>query len=206
MRNGRITLMLARPERRTRAWFAPLVLVALAAAAGCSALGGARSPGAASSLILITAAPNASPTPTPFQPPIAQDTIQSVYGIEIPTLEPFFAEGGPYPGAESPTPGPTVDLNSLFPTAAAPPVVPAIGEAPQPFPPLQETGTLNFMLIGSDKRPGGTYRTDTLVLVILWPEQGQVSMISIPRDLWTYIPTVGVERVNCHIPAAPNLL
>lgn len=164
--------------------------------AACSALGIPRSPNRTSSLILVTAAPNASPTPTPFQPPAPQNAIQSVYGIEIPTLEPFFSEGAPYPGAEPPTPGPTVDLNSLFPTAAAPPIIPAYGEAPQPFPPFQENGTLNFLLIGSDKRPGGTYRTDTLVLVILWPDQGQVSMISIPRDLWTYIPAVGMQRIN----------
>jgi LCP family protein required for cell wall assembly len=196
LRSFHITARLRRPQHNFRTRLPLLALIALATVTACSAVGGARSPITGSSLILVTAAPNPSATPTPFQPPISQDPLFSLYGIEIPTLEPFFAAGTPYPGAESPTPGPTVDLNSLFPTAAAPPVLPAPEEAPQPFPPLQESGTLNFMLIGSDKRPGGTYRTDTLVLVILWPEQGQVSMISIPRDLWTYIPTVGMQRIN----------
>jgi LCP family protein required for cell wall assembly len=196
LRKGHISPFQARPQRTIRAWLSLLTLAVLATTPACNALGSTRAPMAGSSLILITAAPNASPTATPFQPPIPQGTALSVYGIEIPTLEPFFGAGIPHPGAESPTPGPTPDLKSLFPTAAAPPVVPAFGEAPQPFPPLQESGALNFMLIGSDKRLGGTYRTDTLVVVVLWPERGQVSMISIPRDLWTYIPTVGMQRIN----------
>jgi len=43
---------------------------------------------------------------------------------------------------------------------------------------------------------GSSYRTDTLVIGILWPRAGQVSLISIPRDLWIYIPTVGMQRIN----------
>jgi len=65
-------------------------------------------------------------------------------------------------------------------------------EAPPPLPRLTDRDTVNFLLMGSDKRPGGSFRTDTLVIVILWPKEGQVSMISIPRDLWIYIPTVGM--------------
>lgn len=42
-------------------------------------------------LVLITVAPNATATPTPFQPPmVAQATATSLYYIEVPTLEPFF--------------------------------------------------------------------------------------------------------------------
>jgi LCP family protein required for cell wall assembly len=35
-----------------------------------------------------------------------------------------------------------------------------------------------------------------MVVLVLWPKEGQVSMISIPRDLWVYIPSVGMQRVN----------
>lgn len=148
--------------------------------------------------ILITPAPNASPTPTPFQPPqAAQATPTSLYYIEVPTLEPFFPTTTPSPTpTEPPQPSPTVDLSSLFPTAAAPPVPDVSGEGPTPLPALTDNDTVNFLLIGSDKRPGSSYRTDTLVVVILWPKQGQVSMISIPRDLWVYIPSVGMQRIN----------
>jgi LCP family protein required for cell wall assembly len=148
--------------------------------------------------VLITAAPNASPTATPFQPPvIEQATATSLYNIEVPTLEPFFPTTTPSPTeVPPPQPSPTVDLSSLFPTEAAPPVPDTSGAGPTPLPQLTNNETVNFLLIGSDKRPGGSFRTDTMVLVILWPKEGQVSMISIPRDLWIYIPTVGMQRIN----------
>jgi LCP family protein required for cell wall assembly len=56
--------------------------------------------------------------------------------------------------------------------------------------------TVNFLLIGSDKRPGGSFRTDTMVIAILRPNDGQVSLISIPRDLWVYIPDWQNQRIN----------
>ena len=63
--------------------------------------------------------------------------------------------------------------------------------------PIQsEQETTNFLLIGSDKRTGSSFRTDTLVIVILRPKEEQVTLISIPRDLWVYIPTLGMQRVN----------
>ena len=148
--------------------------------------------------VLITVAPNASPTATPFQPPLVQQaTATSLYNIDVPTLEPFFPTITPSPTEiPPPQPSPTVDLSSLFPTAAAPPVPDTSGVGPTPLPQLTNNETVNFLLIGSDKRPGGSFRTDTMVLVILWPKEGQVSMISIPRDLWIYIPTVGMQRIN----------
>ena len=148
--------------------------------------------------ILITVAPNASPTATPFQPPLVEQvTPTSLYKIEVPTLEPFFPTTTPSPTEIPPAqPSPTIDLSSLFPTEAAPPVPDTSGQGPTPLPQLTNNETVNFLLIGSDKRPGGSFRTDTMVLVILWPKEGQVSMISIPRDLWIYIPTVGMQRIN----------
>jgi len=148
--------------------------------------------------VLITPAPNSSPTPTPFQPPLVEQvTPTSLYFIQVPTLEPFFPTTTPSPTEIPPSqPSPTIDLSSLFPTEAAPPVPEALGEGPTPLPPLTDNGSVNFLLIGSDKRPVGSFRTDTIIVVILWPKDGQVSMISIPRDLWLYIPNVGMQRIN----------
>ncbi|MBI3738662.1 MAG: LCP family protein, partial [Chloroflexi bacterium] len=148
--------------------------------------------------ILITPAPNASPTPTPFQPPlVVEASPTSLYYIQVPTLEPFFPTTTPSPTpTEPPQPSPTVDLSSLFPTAAAPPVPDVSGEGPTPLPPLTDNETVNFLLIGRDQGSTTTFRTDTMVIVILWPKDGQVSMISIPRDLWVYIPTIGMQRIN----------
>ncbi len=148
--------------------------------------------------ILITAAPNASPTPTAFLPPAAgQATPTSLYYGEVPTVEPFLPTATASPTNEpAAQPSPTVDVAALFPTSAAPPPPVAVTDAPPPLPELTDKDSINFLLIGSDKRPGASFRTDTMVVVIFWPKEGQVSMISIPRDLWVYIPTVGMQRIN----------
>lgn len=90
------------------------------------------------------------------------------------TLDPLVAE------LPSPAPLPTLDM-----TLQLTPVAPLDGQE-----------TVNFLLIGSDRRPGGSFRTDTLVIAMLRPKEGQVSMISIPRDLWIYIPEWGNQRIN----------
>jgi LCP family protein required for cell wall assembly len=56
--------------------------------------------------------------------------------------------------------------------------------------------TVNFLLIGSDRRSGSSFRTDTMVIAILRPHEGQVSLISIPRDLWVSIPGSDNQRIN----------
>jgi LCP family protein required for cell wall assembly len=62
---------------------------------------------------------------------------------------------------------------------------------------LSSEGTVTFLLLGSDKRPGQTYfRTDTIIIAVIRPGTGQVALISVPRDLYVYIPTVGMDRIN----------
>jgi LCP family protein required for cell wall assembly len=148
--------------------------------------------------VLITSAPNASPTPTPFQPLIVTATQQPLFPAfilsgsndNLPTETP-----SPTP-TTAPDVTPTVDFNLLFPTSAAPPPAeqPLVNPTTQPI--LTSNETINFLLIGSDKRPGSSYRTDTMVIAVVWPNEGQVSLISIPRDLWIYIPSVGMQRIN----------
>jgi LCP family protein required for cell wall assembly len=144
--------------------------------------------------LLITSAPNPSPTPTPFQPSFDTSAQSS---IGTPTPAQILPTETISPTAIPPIdPTATVDISQLFPTVAAPPVGEALAVNPTALPPLTDKETINFLLIGSDKRPGSSYRTDTLVIAIVWPKDGQVSLISIPRDLWIYIPTVGMQRIN----------
>lgn len=82
----------------------------------------------------------------------------------------------------------------FFPTIVTPPET--LLETPTPLPSLAENETVNFLLIGSDKRSGISFRTDSMVIAVVWPKEGQASLISIPRDLWVYIPTVGMQRIN----------
>jgi len=135
----------------------------------------------------VTAAPNASPTPTPFQPipwtPTGTLDSQPTGDTATPTVT--------LP-APTQTEIPTIDPNLLINTVV-------------PFSTIDPSGsqvlnngqeTVNFLLIGSDRRPGGSFRTDTMVIAILRPNDGQVSLISIPRDLWVSIPGWENQRIN----------
>jgi polyisoprenyl-teichoic acid--peptidoglycan teichoic acid transferase len=157
-------------------------------AAGCG-----TAPPTQSSLpfALVTIPPNASPTPTPFQPiPWTPTNSSSLFALSQPTFDP----GTPTvtPSAPTETPFPTVDPNFLINTVAPQPTIDL--SSSQVLNNGQET--VNFLLIGSDRRPGGSFRTDTMVIAILRPNEGQVSLISIPRDLWVYIPGWENQRIN----------
>ena len=58
-------------------------------------------------------------------------------------------------------------------------------------------GVVNIVILGSDTRPGfyGS-RTDTVMILSLDPKAGRVRMISIPRDLYIYLPGWKVNRIN----------
>lgn len=148
--------------------------------------------------ILITSAPNASSTPTPFQPSLETATQPSLFSLDTTPVSPLIIPSSSPSVTSTPqtTPTATNIPEQLFPTNAAPP-------AQQPtanvsiLPEISTNETINFLLIGSDRRPTGTsHRTDTLLIAVVWYKEGQVSLISIPRDLWINIPSVGMQRIN----------
>ena len=54
-------------------------------------------------------------------------------------------------------------------------------------------------MLGQDQRPGWeSWRTDSIMVIALDREAGQVGIISIPRDLWVDIPGYpqGQQRIN----------
>ena len=57
---------------------------------------------------------------------------------------------------------------------------------------------VNVMLLGSDEQLSGEefIRTDTMIVVSLNVETGTVSMLSLPRDLFVYIPHGKMGRLN----------
>ncbi len=59
---------------------------------------------------------------------------------------------------------------------------------------------LTLLLMGIDRRPGETglaYRTDTMMLISLDPQQNSLGILSIPRDLWVDVPGYSaLQRVN----------
>jgi polyisoprenyl-teichoic acid--peptidoglycan teichoic acid transferase len=137
--------------------------------------------------VLVTAAPNASATPTPFQPIPWTPT-----GTVAPTPTIDAAALTVTPLAGTPTELPIIDPNMLQNTVEPLSTIDPSGS--QVLNNGQET--VNFLLIGSDRRPGGSFRTDTMVIAILRPHEGQVSLISIPRDMWVYIPEWENQRIN----------
>jgi LCP family protein required for cell wall assembly len=160
------------------------MIIAALLLAGC----GAVAPAPASlPFALVTAAPNASPTPTPFQP---IPWTQTVSPLSQPIADSTTQTSTP--PAPTQTGVPTADPNFLINTVAPLPTIDASGS--QVLSNGQET--VNFLLIGSDRRPGGSFRTDTMVIAILRPNEGQVSLISIPRDLWVSIPGWENNRIN----------
>lgn len=66
---------------------------------------------------------------------------------------------------------------------------------------------VNFMLLGSDAQAADDnfIRTDTMVVVSLNVETGTISMLSLPRDLYVYIPHGNMGRLNTAFGIGENL-
>jgi LCP family protein required for cell wall assembly len=148
--------------------FTPVALLALAA---CTTLGeSARA-------ILLPPKPTEAPRlaaapPTAFVP-------------SAPTALPSTVQ----PGARAPDEWPAPNTFG----AAATPSIP-IPPPAEPF--TFPEGTLNVLLLGSDRRTGIGFRTDAIVIVSVQPASGLVALVSIPRDLYVYIPGFTVSRIN----------
>ncbi len=130
----------------------------------------------------VSAAANATATPTPFQPAgySSQFVAQPAQLASVsPTLLPMPASATPFPTA---TQLPKQQITPEVITEAQPVI-----DAPE---------SIIVLLLGSDTRSGTSFRTDTIMIAIVRPRDGQVSLISIPRDLWVNIPTVGMQRIN----------
>lgn len=78
------------------------------------------------------------------------------------------------------------------PATAIPTAVPAFD---------QPKGTTNVLLLGSDAPVGddGVKRTDTMIVVSVNREGSTASMVSLPRDLYVYIPGGSMNRLNSAI-------
>lgn len=80
-------------------------------------------------------------------------------------------------------PAPTVSSYIAIP--------PPVGIYPQP------DNQINFLLLGSDQRPNEYgFRTDTILLGTINLDTKEVNLVSIPRDLYVYIPGYALDRIN----------
>lgn len=123
------------------------------------------------------------PTSTPFQPiaptqPTAFSQPPTLTATPWPTYAIASLHDGPWPPPNSDGPGPT----------------PAT-QVPPPYPLFSDENSLNFLLLGSDSG-SASFRTDTLIIASVQPKAHLVTLISIPRDLFVYIPGWTMNRVN----------
>jgi LCP family protein required for cell wall assembly len=97
------------------------------------------------------------------------------------------------------TPSPTFTITPI-PTQTAIKVLPGVRfpETPEPVnqPKDYPAGQVKILLLGSDSRGGSSFRTDSIVILALNPQQKTASILSIPPALYVNIPDVGMERIN----------
>lgn len=104
-----------------------------------------------------------------------------------PTPTSAVASGTPGPNATSALSAGSTLLAKPSPTLTPMPALPV--KIPDRY--------LNIVLLGSDKRPGsGAWRTDSMIIVSVDTTDNIVRLLSLPRDLWVYIPGHGYNRIN----------
>ncbi len=117
------------------------------------------------------------PTPQTLFPRFTRDPNATEPPTALPTLPP------------QPTPRlwPSPYFGKPGPTQITP--------VPTPASVFTSTESITFLLVGSDRRTA-TARTDTMIVVNYQPVPNIVTLISIPRDLFVYIPGWKMQRIN----------
>ncbi len=137
----------------------------------------------------------AEPTPTPFQPvtPTPSSPLDGGSTVVLPVVfKP--ASQPPIPTQETRF---TSDEGRTWEDYPGPSVWPDI-DVPSPMGILSHpAGQINILLLGSDQRPDdGGFRTDTIQLLTIDPDEGSVKLTAFPRDLYVFIPGYTVQRIN----------
>ncbi len=137
---------------------------------------------AAAVLTSCRALPATAPPTTPTRPPLASPS---------PTA---FQPLTPTPLRPSPTSTPARTWPAPFTYGLATPPATAI---PTPVQPVDlAPDTVNILLLGTDQRNSAGVRTDTLVLLSIQPSAHAAVLLSIPRDLYVYLPGLTMQRIN----------
>ncbi len=73
---------------------------------------------------------------------------------------------------------------------------------------IEQAGATNVLVLGVDERSTepGPFRSDTMILTNFDPQDREITVLSIPRDLWLTIPGIGENRINtAHFFGGPSL-
>jgi LCP family protein required for cell wall assembly len=93
------------------------------------------------------------------------------------------------------SPTPTSPATATWTSTPEPSPSPAMSPTPVATTELTED-VLTILLIGGDGNYALDMNTDTLIVAVVDRSTKQVSLLSIPRDLWVHIPTYGWGRIN----------
>ena len=155
-------------------------------------------PGAVSaSAALASPSPTATgvPSPSPTPSPIAALTLELFdASTRVPTVTPSPIA----PPTSTPVPVDFV-VPEPFPIPGPQEYVPSTTlPIPTPVQPVPvASDVINIVVLGSDKRDDWTeWHTDVVQIVSIQRQSKTVSVISIPRDLYLYIPTLWMSRIN----------
>ena len=123
----------------------------------------------------------------------------------VPTAEPPTVTSVPATETPSPTETPAVTATPrplptlLMPGNVDPRIAPPTA-IPTQVPPVDRRGQdiMNILLLGNDGEltEDGYIRTDTMIVVSVNRTAGTVSMLSLPRDLYVYMPGWTMQRLN----------
>jgi LCP family protein required for cell wall assembly len=134
--------------------------------------------------------PSTTPSPTP-----------RMTGTPLPTWTPAPTPNDTPTHASSPTLSPAaLVVPEPFPIPGPKAFVPSTTlPIPTPVQPVSVAAdAVNIVVLGSDRRPDWSeWHTDVVQVVSVQRDRGAVSVISVPRDLYLYMPSLWMSRINC---------
>ncbi len=148
----------------------------------------------------VTATATMSPIPTETATPTASSTL-------TPTATSSYTTTTSVTLSPSSTATPTRILNTprptITPTQTITPtptltLTPTPMFSPTPLPaPDYQGDIVHILLMGLDSTQNlGSENTDVILIAAINKDTKQVTLLSVPRDLWVYIPTYGWSRIN----------
>lgn len=159
---------------------------------------------AASATPTASVTPTASPSATFTASPSATPTSTFLPGTPtaiVPTFTPSLTPSITPTASATPTTGPTITPTHTVTPTLRPTLTPTPEFTPTPAPTLSlSADVMNVLVIGVDRpEVGQGENTDTIIVVSVNRANGAVTMLSIPRDLWVFIPsspTGTYSRIN----------
>ncbi len=147
--------------------------------------------------VMMTVTPSQPPGPATLPPTATMTPRPTRTSTPTPTATPTPTLSPTATSTPTPTPSPPT-LPPPAPILTGTPQITSTLPQPTPMPLIpQPEGTINILLLGSDRRPGERVaRTDVIMIASVFPDRPAVSLISIPRDFYAWIPGWGLDKIN----------